>query len=122
VPAGTTSFFYIPAAFAAPVTSFANFGKDVPRLEIGLSSAGQITNISRTRVGRRLALRSRSKHNAFGDLQPSNQVGGPQFTRALPLPTLRNWITKRKASLTALSLRKAFRTSGSKRTRFVPAW
>ena len=39
----------------------------------------------------------------------------------LELPTLRNSITKSKASWTALSLRKALRTSGSKRTRFVPA-
>jgi hypothetical protein len=37
-------------------------------------------------------------------------------------PTLRNSITKRKALLTALSLRKALRTSGSRRTRLVPAW
>ncbi len=40
----------------------------------------------------------------------------------LPLPTFRNSIAGHKASLTALSWRKALRTSGSKRTRFVPAW
>ena len=36
--------------------------------------------------------------------------------------TFRNSITKRKASLTALPLRKALWTSGSRRTRLVPAW
>ena len=36
--------------------------------------------------------------------------------------TLRNSSTNRKASFTVLSLRKAFRISGSSRTRFVPAW
>ena len=50
------------------------------------------------------------------------QVLGPRQARALLLPTLRNSSTRRKASFTALSLRKALRISGSSRTRFVPAW
>jgi hypothetical protein len=54
--------------------------------------------------------------------RPDSSGRQPGRYACLWLPTLRNSITKRRASLTALSLRKAFRTSGSKRTRFVPAW
>ena len=53
------------------------------------------------------------EHNA-------NHESEKEFFHARARPTLRNWMTKRNASFTAFSSRKARFTSGSRGTRFVP--
>ena len=104
--------------------------------------AGLLRGTFQVRFGRVVKDGSLGPIYPLADQRQPDQMGGPlasisgdspqlcKFHRTIrpysckrfrPTPILRNSITRRNASFTAPSSRKALRTSGSSRTRLVPA-